>query len=119
MAYKRVGSKDSLAASDTEIVGTFDCAKLRTFTLTAKGTFNAAGTGDLRVNIFHEIVDGERDSIAYASFDVTVTQGSAEQATEFINSPEEGHYIIEIENRDAVYAILNIKLTAGYERWKD
>lgn len=112
-------SKAILNASQTYKFSVITLDKTRTVGITAKTTYNASGTGSLRVNLYYSPDGINFDTIAYTYFDVTITAATTQQRTAIVDIPEIGYMQIAIQNLDATYTQTNVQAWVTQEKWEE
>lgn len=112
------------ASGSSPSAGTINLVRTRTLSVTASAKFHGSATGDVRVDLFYSPNGNDWDTMAYATFDLTVSQGNRVQKTAVIDPPEHGYMSVTLTNEDATYAVADHKIWYSvqvyppYERWE-
>lgn len=111
----------SIAASGTADVGLLNCRNLANILLTGRVTYNASATGAVTLNAYYS-PDGQNfDTIVLDSKALTITAGSAVQASKLLTVPDSGWLKITASNADAEYAATSLVIwaTVVYQFFED
>ena len=113
-----LGNIPSLAASQKRRVGSLDCRKIRTVSISCRVTYGVA-TSAVRINLYYS-ADGEHyDTVPFAYFDVDRTNSITCQETHIFDFPEHGYMDIEVYNQDSSVAATNALIFVTVVRWKN
>jgi len=113
-------TKASLAPSASVRGKAIDCDLARLLTVTIRNTYNAAGTDSAKVSFLFTPDGTHFDTIAYTSFENTITAGAKVQQTVIVDPPETGYIVPVVTNQDAVHPITRLKVWTNISKyWED
>ena len=108
----------SIAASGTfRQEGDIPLIRARTLSITARITFHSSATKGATVYLYYSPDGTNWDTIAYTSFEITLTAGQTVQRTLPIDVPEHGYIKVHVTNDDSSYAATDLKCWYTIQSW--
>jgi len=99
--------------SDTDI----PLVRARTLSITARVKFHASATNNATVYLYYSPDGIHWDTIAYTSFDLTLSAGNYVQRTVPIDVPEHGYVKVQVANNDSSYPITEVQCWYTIQSW--
>ena len=109
----------TIATSSKHVVAVVPLLRARTFSATAKVTFDGSATSGARINLYYSPDGSNFDTVVIDQVTVTLSAGNTIQRTIVIQPPEHGFLAIEIENLDSSQTLTDANVwysIQGYDK---